>query len=61
MICLEIEDVQQEIPMENIAHIFNIMAMESGIGEVTDPVAGSYYLDELTSKIATHIWQQLKS
>lgn len=61
LICLEIEDVQQEIPMKNIAHIFNIMAMESGIGEVTDPVAGSYYLDELTSKIATHIWQQLKS
>jgi methylmalonyl-CoA mutase N-terminal domain/subunit len=46
---------------ENLAHIYHIFTLESGIGEVIDPVAGSFYLDDLTTKIANQIWGQLKS
>jgi methylmalonyl-CoA mutase N-terminal domain/subunit len=35
--------------------------MESGIGESIDPIAGSFYLDNLTTKIAKQIWDKLKS
>ncbi|MFN5576329.1 MAG: methylmalonyl-CoA mutase family protein [Bacteroidota bacterium] len=38
-----------------------MFTLESGIGEVTDPIAGSFYVDELTTKIAKQIWGQLKS
>ena len=46
---------------ENLSHIHNIFTMESGIGEIIDPVAGSFYVDELTTKLAQQIWSMLKS
>jgi methylmalonyl-CoA mutase N-terminal domain/subunit len=46
---------------ENLSHIHNILNLESGIGEIIDPVAGSFYVDELTTKLAQQIWSNLKS
>ena len=47
--------------IENIAQIYHIFTLESGIGEVIDPIAGSFYVDELTTKLAQQIWSNLKS
>jgi hypothetical protein len=61
LIYLEFDEITEEIRPENLAHIYHIFTLESGIGEVIDPVAGSFYLDDLTTKIANQIWGQLKS
>ena len=61
LIYLEFDEITEEMRKENIAHIYHILTLESGIGEVTDPLAGSFYIDELTTKIAKQIWEQLKS
>jgi hypothetical protein len=61
IICLSIDDMPSGIPIEYIAKIFNILALETNLEEVHDFVAGSYYFDALTAKIAEEIWQQLKT
>ena len=61
LIYLEFDEINEEMRSENLAHIHNIFKMESGIGETIDPIAGSFYLDELTNKIAQQIWKELKS
>jgi methylmalonyl-CoA mutase N-terminal domain/subunit len=61
LIYLEFDEITEEMRPENLAHIYHIFTLESGIGEVIDPVAGSFYLDDLTTKIANQIWGQLKS
>lgn len=58
---IEMNKNSQRKYLNNLVHIFNILKMESGIGEVMDPAAGSYYLDELTTKLANIIWENLKS
>lgn len=58
---LEFDEVTAKMRAENLAHIYHIFTLESGIGEITDPVAGSFYLDELTTKLAKQIWGKLKS
>jgi methylmalonyl-CoA mutase len=60
-IYLEFDEINEEMRIENLAHIFHIFTLESGIGEVIDPVAGSFYVDELTTKLAQQIWSKLKS
>lgn len=60
-IYLEFDEITAKMRAENLAHIYNIFTLESGIGEVTDPVAGSFYIDELTTKLAQQIWRRLKS
>jgi hypothetical protein len=61
LIYLEFDEITEEMRPENLAHIYHIFTLESGIGEVIDPVAGSFYIDYLTTKIANQIWGQLKS
>ena len=61
LIYLEFDEITEEMRAENLAHIHNIFTMESGIGESIDPIAGSFYLDNLTTKIAKQIWDKLKS
>jgi hypothetical protein len=57
----EIQNMNIHPHLNHLVHIFNILKLESGIGEVIDPVAGSYYLDELTAKISHLIWEHLKT
>ena len=61
LIYLEFDEITEEMRIENIAHIYHIFTLESGIGEVTDPMAGSFYVDKLTTKLAQQIWSKLKS
>jgi hypothetical protein len=61
LIYLEFDEITKEMRSENLAHIHNILTMETGIGETIDPIAGSFYFDELTTKIAQQIWDKLKS
>ncbi len=61
LIYLEFDEITEEMRTENLSHIHNIFNMESGIGEIIDPVAGSFYVDELTTKLAQQIWCMLKS
>jgi methylmalonyl-CoA mutase len=61
LIYLEFDEITEEMRIENIAHIYHILTLESGIGEVTDPMAGSFYVDKLTTKLAQQIWSKLKS
>lgn len=61
IIYLEFDEINEEMRIENLAHIYHIFTLESGIGEVVDPVAGSYYIDKLTKKLAQQIWSKLKS
>lgn len=61
LIYLEFDEVTAKMRAENLAHIYHIFTLESGIGEISDPVAGSFYLDELTTKLAKQIWNNLKS
>jgi len=61
LIYLEFDEITETMRTENLAHIYHILTLESGIGEVIDPVAGSFYVDELTAKLAQHIWSKLKS
>ena len=61
LIYLEFDEITEEMRAENLAHIHNIFTMESGICESIDPIAGSFYLDNLTTKIAKQIWDKLKS
>jgi hypothetical protein len=61
LIYLEFDEITKEMRAENLAHIHNILIMETGIGETIDPIAGSFYFDELTAKLAQHIWSKLKS
>ena len=61
LIYLEFDEITETMRTENLAHIYHILTLESGIGEVIDPVAGSFYVDELTTKLAQHIWSKLKS
>lgn len=39
----------------NVQHL---LRMESAIGEIMDPAAGSYYIDQLTEKMAAAAWAQ---
>jgi len=61
LIYLEFDEITKEMRAENLAHIQNILTMETGIGETVDPIAGSFYFDELTKKTAQQIWSKLKS
>jgi len=61
IIYLEFDEIAEATRTENLSHIHNIFTMESGIGEIIDPVAGSFYVDELTTKLAQQIWSKLKS
>lgn len=61
IIYLEFDEISESTRKENLSHIHNIFTMESGIGEIIDPVAGSFYVDELTTKLAQQIWSKLKS
>ena len=61
LIYLEFDEIAEAMRTENLSHIHNIFTMESGIGEIIDPVAGSFYVDELTTKLAQQIWSKLKS
>jgi len=61
LIYLEFDEINEDMRIENFSHIHNIFTMESGIGEIIDPVAGSFYVDELTTKLAQQIWSKLKS
>jgi hypothetical protein len=60
LIYLEFDEITKEMRAENLAHIHNILTMETGIGETVDPIAGSLYFDELTKKTAQQIWDKLK-
>ncbi len=42
--------------MRNITHL---LLMESAYDEVMDPAAGSYYIEELTIKIVSQVWELL--
>lgn len=61
IIYLEFDEIAEVMRPENLSHIHNILNLESGIGEIIDPVAGSFYVDELTTKLAQQIWSILKS
>lgn len=61
IIYLEFDEIAEVMRPENLSHIHNILNLESGIGEIIDPVAGSFYVDELTTKLAQQIWSNLKS
>jgi hypothetical protein len=61
LIYLEFDEITKEMRAENLAHIHNILIIETGIGETIDPIAGSFYFDELTAKLAQQIWSKLKS
>ena len=41
----------------NIGHILRV---ESNLHKVTDPVAGAYYLESLTTKISRAVWSKLR-
>jgi hypothetical protein len=60
IIYLELDEINEEMRIENIAHIYHIFTLESDIGKVIDPAAGSFYLDKLTTKLAQQIWSKLK-
>lgn len=38
----------------NVQHL---LKLESGFAELTDPVAGSYFLEKLTAQLAEHAWK----
>jgi hypothetical protein len=61
LIYLEFDEITKEMRAENLAHVQNIITMETGIGETVDPITGSFYFDELTAKLAQQIWSKLKS
>lgn len=61
IIYIEFDEINEDMRIENFSHIHNIFTMESGIGEIIDPVAGSFYVDDLTTKLAQQIWSKLKS
>lgn len=61
IIYLEFDEIAEAMRAENLSHIYNIFTLESGIGEIIDPVAGSFYLDKLTTKLAQQLWSNLKS
>lgn len=61
IIYIEFDELNEDMRIENFSHIHNIFTMESGIGEIIDPVAGSFYVDDLTTKLAQQIWSKLKS
>ncbi|MDP4809534.1 MAG: methylmalonyl-CoA mutase family protein [Saprospiraceae bacterium] len=61
IIYLELDEINEEMRIENIAHIYHIFTLESDIGKVIDPAAGSFYLDKLTTKLAQQIWSGLKA
>ena len=60
IIYLELDEINEEMRIENISHIYHIFTLESDIGKVIDPAAGSFYLDKLTTKLAQQIWSKLK-
>ena len=39
----------------NVQHL---LKLESGLGEVSDPAAGSYYLEQLTTQLGTLAWER---
>lgn len=61
IIYLEFDEIAEAMRAENLSHIYNIFTLESGIGEIIDPVVGSFYLDKLTTKLAQQLWSNLKS
>ncbi len=40
----------------NVQHL---LKLESGFAELTDPAAGSYFLEKLTAQLATQAWESL--
>ena len=50
IIYLEFDEIAEAMRAENLSHIYKIFTLDSGIGELIDQVAGSFYLDKLTTK-----------
>ena len=38
----------------------HLLQLESKLGLVTDPAAGSYYIEKLTQTLCQNAWEQLK-
>ncbi len=44
----------------NAIQLQNLVAYETGAGETVDPLAGSYFVETLTSEIEERVWKQLE-
>jgi methylmalonyl-CoA mutase len=42
----------------NVQHL---LQLESGLGDMADPAAGSYYIEKLTQQLAAAAWEQFRS
>lgn len=58
------KDEALSLPTEEAARIAlrtqQILGYETGVADVVDPLAGSYYVEELTSKIEEQAWDYIK-
>lgn len=52
------------LPTESSARVAlrtqQVIAYESGVADVVDPIGGSYYVEALTDKLETEVWDYLK-
>jgi len=44
----------------NAIRLQNVVAYETGVGDTVDPMAGSYYVETLTSEIEERVWKELE-
>ncbi len=58
------KDEALALPTEESARVAlrtqQILAYESGVADVVDPLAGSYYVEYLTDQIETHAWNYIR-
>jgi methylmalonyl-CoA mutase N-terminal domain/subunit len=58
-------DEQLGIPTQEAVvtsmRIQQVIAYETGIADVVDPLAGSYFIESLTSEVEERIWNELES
>ena len=54
-----VDDANQAV-QRNARNVSNLLREESFFHHIADPVAGSYYLDDLTNKMMHTVWNQVK-
>ena len=64
-LCIETPDLKHPHHdpkwLRTAVHIGHIMKQESFLSGLTDPMSGSYYIEQLTEQIAKNIWEGLQN
>lgn len=55
-----LQGTPNDFPRRIARNVQHILELESHLGRVQDPAAGSYYIEQLTDKLVEEVWKKMK-